>query len=151
VSLDGKSLIVKGVPVPVPTLQIAAVKSAVGQVLTASGLSVGLCDAAKNSAAKDGTSASQTVSALRIQFAPLAVADVEGLGIVKGTPLVKVLIDPSVATSVSAKVTAVAPAALPRTGPSPLPLIIMGSIVMAGALLFLLRRRLAPLLGARSS
>ena len=148
VSLDGKSLIVGGVPVPVPAVDIAAVKSAVNQVLNVAGLQVGLCDVANARAAADGTSASQTLSALRIVFAPLAtgVPDVANpLGITQGTPLIKIVIDPSVETAASAQVAAAAPAAkapaLPHTGAGALATIITGIAVAGGALV--LRRRLA--------
>jgi hypothetical protein len=147
VSLDGKSLIVNGLAVPVPAVDIGNVLNAVNTVTSAAGLQVTLCDAANAKAADDGTSASQTVSALRIVFAPLAagVPDVANpLGITKGTPLVRIVIDPSVETAASAQVAAVAPAAapaLPHTGAAPLATIVTGMIVAGGALI--LRRRLA--------
>jgi LPXTG-motif cell wall-anchored protein len=145
VSLDGKTITVNGIPVPVPAVDISAVKGAVNSVLSAAGLSVGLCDAVNKVAASDGTSASQTVSALRIVFAPLAtgVPDVQNpLGITKGTSLVKIIIDPSVETQVSASVAQQAAApALPHTGAGTVATIVTGMIVAAGALI--LRRRLA--------
>ena len=65
-----RNLIVNGLPVPVPANLIGTVKGAINSVLNAAGLSVGLCDVANGSkTAADGTSASQTLSALRIQFA----------------------------------------------------------------------------------
>ena len=147
VSLDGKSLIVAGVPVPVPAVDIATVKNAVNSVLQAAGLSVGLCDVANAKTAADGTSASQTLSALRIVFAPLATGTPEvadPLGITQGTPLVKIIIDPSVETAASAQVAQAAPAGkpvLPHTGAGALATIVTGIAVAGGALI--LRRRLA--------
>lgn len=158
VSLDGKSLLVNGLPVPVPAVNVPAVKGAVDQVLGAAGLAVGLCEAAKPVAAKNGTSASQTVSALKITFAPAltALPETNTLGFAIGNTPVKIIIDPTVTTAASATVqpaVAAAPAtpapALPRTGPGSMPLILIGSIVAAGGLLFLLRHRLASLVGAR--
>lgn len=146
VSLDGKSLLINGVAIPVPTADISAVKNAVSQVLNVAGMSVGLCDAANKSAAADGKSASQTVSALRIQFAPtltsaLPQSVTDTLGIVPGTPLVKIIIDPSVETQVSATQAAAVSPALPHTGAAPLATVVTGMIVAGGALI--LRRRLA--------
>jgi hypothetical protein len=151
VSLDGKSLIVNGVAVPVPSVDLSAVQSAVNSVLNVAGLSVGLCDTANGKAAADGTSASQTVSALRVQFAP-TLAAVEGgpitsqndsLGLLGSTP-VKIIIDPSVETAASATQAAALPAsnpALPHTGAAPLATVVTGLIVTGGALI--LRRRFA--------
>jgi len=150
VSLDGKSLIVNGVAVPVPAVDVGSVLSAVQSVTNLAGISVSLCDAANAKTAADGSSASQTVSALRIVFAPVANGvpavgqGVPTLGITQGTPLVKIIIDPSVETAASAQVAAVAPAsnpALPHTGAAPLATIVTGLIVTGGALF--LRRRLA--------
>jgi LPXTG-motif cell wall-anchored protein len=148
VSLDGKSLIVAGLPVPVPAVDVAAVKNAVNQVLNVAGLSVGLCDVANSRAAANGTSASQTLSALRIVFAPLAsgTPDVANpLGITQGTQLVKIIIDPSVETAANAQVASAGPAAkapaLPHTGAGALATIVTGIMVAGGALV--LRRRLA--------
>jgi len=147
VSLDGKSLIVNGVAVPVPAVDVGSVLSSIQSVTNLAGLSVSLCDVANGKAAANGSSASQTVSALRIVFAPVAVnvPDVQNaLGITGGTPLVKIIIDPSVETAASAQVAAAAPAsspALPHTGAAPLATIVTGLIVTAGALV--LRRRLA--------
>jgi hypothetical protein len=144
VSLDGKNLIVNGLPVPVPANLISTVKSAINSVTTAAGLSVGLCDVANGKTAADGTSASQTLSALRIQFALPALAN-NTLGMTAGASLLKIIIDPSVQTAASAQVAAaagVAPApALPHTGAAPLATIVTGMIVAGGALI--LRRRLA--------
>jgi len=142
VSLDGKSLIVNGVPVPVPAVDVGTVLNSINSVTNLAGLSVSLCDAANAKAAADGTSASQTVSALRIVFAPVAASapDVtNALGITAGTQLVKVIIDPSVETAASAQVAAAVE--LPHTGAAPLATIVTGLIVMGGALV--LRRRLA--------
>jgi hypothetical protein len=145
VSLDGKNLIVGGVPVPVPAVDVASVLNAVNTVTNKAGLTVTMCDAANAKAAADGTSASQTVSALRIVFAPLAVGapDVQDpMGITQGSKLIKVIIDPSVSTSASASVAAVASQPqLPHTGAAPLATAVTGMIVAGGALV--LRRRLA--------
>jgi LPXTG-motif cell wall-anchored protein len=154
VSIDGKQLIVNGTPVPVPAADIDAIKSAVNTVMSAAGLKVGLCDIAKGTTAKNGTSASQTLSALSSEVAPLAGGDPNvnpTLGITTGTPLLKLLIDPSVETSASANLAAAAAPNLPRTGQSALPTIVIGLIVAAGGAMFLLRHRLASLVGARSN
>ena len=150
VSLDGKSLIVNGVALPVPAVDVGTVLNAVKSVTNLAGLSVSLCDVANGKAAADGSSASQTVSALRIVFAPLAGGvpavgqGVPTLGITQGTPLVKIIIDPSVETAASAQVAAVAPASqpvLPHTGAGTMATIVTGAMVAGGALI--LRRRLA--------
>ena len=144
IALDGKTITVNGIPVPVPAVDIATVKNALNTVLGVAGLNVGLCDPVNQVAAADGSRASQTVSALRIVFAPLAGAGDFGLGITQGTPLIKVIIDPSVETAASAQV-AVASSAkapvLPHTGAGALATIVTGMAVAGGALV--LRRRLA--------
>jgi len=143
IALDGQTITVNGVPVPVPAVDISAVKSAVNTVLGIAGVNVGLCDPANQVAKADGSQASQTVSALRIVFAPLAGAGDFGLGITQGTPLIKVIIDPSVETAASASVataSGVTPA-LPHTGAAPLATVVTGVIVAGAALI--LRRRLA--------
>src|SRR5581483_7155501 len=58
VSLDGKNLIVNGLPVPVPAVDVASVLNAVNTVTSKAGLTVTMCDAANAKAAADGTSAS---------------------------------------------------------------------------------------------
>jgi LPXTG-motif cell wall-anchored protein len=150
VSLDGKTLTIGGVAVPVPAIDVGTILNAVNTVTNAAGLSISLCDASNATAAADGSSASQTVSALRIVFAPLATGvpavgqGVPTLGITQGTPLVKIIIDPSVETAASAQVAAVAPASqpvLPHTGAGTLATILTGAMVAGGALI--LRRRLA--------
>jgi len=149
-ALDGKSLTIGGVAVPVPAVDVGTILNAVNTVTNAAGLSISLCDASNAKAAADGSSASQTVSALRIVFAPLAAGvpavgqGVPTLGITQGTPLVKIIIDPSVETAASAQVAAVAPASqpvLPHTGAGALATIVTGAMVAGGALI--LRRRLA--------
>jgi LPXTG-motif cell wall-anchored protein len=143
-SLDGKTITVNGIPVPVPAVDVSTVKNAVNTVLGVAGINVGLCDPVNQVAKADGSAASQTVSALRIVFAPLAGAGDFGLGITQGTQLIKVIIDPSVETSASAAVAAVAPAsnpALPHTGAGALATVLTGAMLAGGALV--LRRRLA--------
>ena len=122
--------------------------NAINQVLNVAGLQVGLCDVANQRASADGKSASQTLSALRIVFAPLAGAApqvADPLGITQGTQLIKIVIDPSVETAASASVAQAAPAAkaptLPHTGAGALATIVTGIGVAGGALF--LRRRLA--------
>ncbi|HVE92891.1 MAG TPA: LPXTG cell wall anchor domain-containing protein [Actinomycetota bacterium] len=145
-SLDGKSLYVevggKPVALPVPTDQVAAVKSQVDSVLNQAGVSVNLCDASKASASEDGTSASQSVSAFVIEFAPKAPVAIDALGIAAGDTLVKVRIDPTVETAVGAQALnapAVGGAQLPATGAPAMVSMISGLLLAAGALT--LRRR----------
>jgi hypothetical protein len=144
VSTDGKSIVVNGVPVPVPAVDLSTVQNAVNTVLNAAGLSVSLCDTAQGHTAADGTSASQTVSALRIQFAPTILGAIEGASdFTPGSTPIKIIIDPSVETAASAGVAAasVSHPVLPHTGAAPLATIVTGLIVTGGALV--LRRRFA--------
>lgn len=146
VSLDGKSIFVNGAEVPVATDAIGALKSAVDTVLETAGLSVALCDAVEAEKAKDGTSASQTMSALRVEFAPLAPLDIPGL-VSAGDPLIRVIIDPTVQTAVAAQpqVVAAAPEAgntpsLPRTGASIALTVLVGTALAGGS--YMLWRRM---------
>lgn len=139
VSLDGENLYVNGARVPVDTGAVGEVKSAVDSVLTTAGLSIALCDAVEREAADDGTSASQTVSALRVEFSPLAPADIAPLGISAGDPLIRVIIDPTVQTAVAAQPQAVTAApdanipSLPRTGASILVTVVVGAALAGGS------------------
>lgn len=142
VSFDGETIFVNGETVPVVGDAIADLKEQVDAVADVLGLSVDLCDEVVQSAAADGTSASQTVSALRIELAPDAPIDVPALGLSAGDPVFRILVDPSVETVVSAQVAAApAPPALPRTGAAQLATILTGLGIAGGALI--LRRRLA--------
>lgn len=141
VGLDGKTLYVGGVAIPVPDADVAGLASTVGDVMETVGLSIELCDSATSNAAADGTSASQSVSAFRLEFAPKAPADIPALGVTAGDQLVKVIIDPTVETSVSAQVGEVSQAApLPATGAAPLATIATGLALTVGAIV--IRRKI---------
>jgi LPXTG-motif cell wall-anchored protein len=144
VSLDGKSIYVAGARVPVATGAVGEVKSAVDSVLSAAGLSVALCDAVESAAAEDGTTASQTMSAFRVVFAPLAPADITGLGISLGDPLIRVIIDPTVQTVVAAQAQIAedeAGPSLPRTGASIALTVLIGTALAAGSYMLWRRTR----------
>lgn len=143
VSFDGETLYVNGQAVPVVGDALATIKDQIDAVTSVLGLSVDLCDEVVKSAAADGTSASQTVSALRVELAPEAPVDVAALGITAGDPIFRVLVDPSVETVASAQVatTTTEPPTLPRTGPAALVTIVTGLGIAGGAMF--LRRRLA--------
>lgn len=144
VSLDGESIYVAGARVPVATGAIGEVKSAVDSVLSAAGLSVALCDAVESAAAEDGTTASQTMSAFRVAFAPPAPVDIAGLGISAGDPLIRVIIDPTVQTAVAAQPEAAqdnaAGPSLPRTGAGIALTVLIGTALVAGS--YMLWRRI---------
>ena len=108
-------------------------------MLSTAGLSVELCDDAQAEAEKDGTSAAQRVSAFRIEFAPKAVADVTALGISAGDELFKIVVDPTVETSVAAQVATETEPSLPRTGAGPVATVMVG-VGLAGAALLARKR-----------
>jgi LPXTG-motif cell wall-anchored protein len=134
VSLDGKTVFINGSPVELATNLVASVKGVIDQVLSVLGTSVKLCDVAQKSADLDGTAAAQRVSALRVDIAP----SLPGLG-----QLVHVIVDPTVETSVAARVVSPVKATskpnLPKTGAGMLATVIVGSALAFGALVF--RRR----------
>lgn len=139
VSLDGENIYVNGTALPVPADLIGTVDDLVGDVLSTAGLSVELCDDAQAEADKDGTSAAQRVSAFRIELAPKAVADVAPLGISAGDELFKIVIDPTVETSVAAQVATETEPSLPRTGAGPIATVMVG-VGLAGAALLARKR-----------
>jgi len=141
VSLDGSNLYVNGTAIPTPVGNLATIQSAITTVTQQLGLSVSLCDTAEKDASADGTAAAQRVSALRVEFAPTAPAAVGALGIAKGDKLFDIVIDPTVETSVAARV-AVAAASnpnLPKTGAGALLSVLVG-LGLAGTAIFLRRR-----------
>jgi hypothetical protein len=87
ISLDGSSISIGGQEIPLP---IAEIKALVDGLLNALGIDVGLCEAADVQVDPAGRSASQSVSALRVELAPLG--------------LFKLIIDPTVQTAVAAQV-----------------------------------------------
>lgn len=144
VSLDGKNIYVGGDAVPVAAAAIDGVKDAVGSVLSEAGLSVGLCEVVEAKKANYGTSASQIMSALRVEFAPLAPADITSLGISAGDPLIRVIIDPTVHTAVAAQPQAASQASgpsLPRTGASILVTVLLGAALAGGSYMLWRRTR----------
>lgn len=138
ISLDGDSLTVAGTEIPVPTEQIDTVKGVVDSVLDALGVvgDVGLCDK-EAEAEDDGTSAAQRVSAFHVELS-LAAPDAVGQTISAGDELVRIVIDPTVETSVAAQVASTQPE-LPRTGTPVVGTILSGLGLAAGTLL--IRRR----------
>lgn len=138
VAFDGSALYVAGEKVPVPIDEVSAVKTVVDQLMADLGISVNTCDVVEGSVAEDGTSASQTVSALSVSISPQ----------VAGTTIATITVDPAVTTDVSTQVVesaAPVPAAddtpsLPRTGPALLVTILGGLGLSTGALA--LRRKL---------
>ena len=141
VSLDGKSLYVNGTALPTPLANIGTIQSAINSVTNMLGLSVTLCDTAQKSASVDGTGAAQRVSALRVEFAPKAPADIAALGIKAGQPLLKIVIDPTVETSVAARIAAPVPSnpSMPKTGAGALISVMVG-LGLAGTAIFLRRK-----------
>ena len=150
VSLDGSNVFVEvgGEPValPVPADEVAGLKQQVDQVLQEVGVSVELCDDSKATAAADGSSATQTVSAFIVTIEPKVPASaVDALtgtpleGLTAGSSLFKLIIDPTVTTSAGAAPALAAPAQLPRTGAPAVATMISGAMLAAGALF--LRRR----------
>jgi LPXTG-motif cell wall-anchored protein len=142
VSLDGKNLYVNGTAIPTPLGNLDTIQSAVNSVTSQLGLSVSLCDAAQQDASADGTAAAQRVSAIRIELAPKAPVSVAALGINAGDPLLKIVIDPTVETSVAARLAApVVPSnpSLPRTGAGALYSVLVG-LGLAGTAIFLRRK-----------
>lgn len=142
VSLDGKSLFVNGVALPTPLANLGTIQQAVNSVTSQLGLSVTLCDAAQQDASADGTAAAQRVSAIRVEFAPKAPADIAALGIKAGDPLLKIVIDPTVETSVAARLAVAAPTSnpnLPKTGAGALLSVLVG-LGLAGTAIFLRRK-----------
>lgn len=143
VTLDGDTVYIDGEPIPLVGDAAAQVKDIVDDVLAVAGLSVELCDDAQSEAAEDGTFASQSVSAFRVQFAPVAPASlddaVQALGYEAGEPLAYVLIDPTVQTAAAANPAQPAPeqepVQLPRTG-APVLLTILGGMSLVGGGLF---------------
>jgi hypothetical protein len=87
ISLDGSGISIGGQEIPLP---IDDIKELVNGLLNALGIDVGLCEPADVVAAADGRSASQSVSALRVEVAPLG--------------LFRLVIDPTVQTAVAAQV-----------------------------------------------
>ncbi len=87
ISLDGSGISIGGTQLPLP---IAEIKALLDGLLNALGIDVGLCEAADVVASADGRSASQSVSALRVELAPLN--------------LFRLVIDPTVQTAVAAQV-----------------------------------------------
>jgi len=141
VSLDGKSLYVNGTAIPTPVGDLSTITSAINSVTNELGLSVSLCDTAQQDASADGTAAAQRVSALRVEFAPKSPVAVAALGISAGDQLVKIIIDPTVETSVAARV-AVAGTSnpnLPKTGAGALLSVLVG-LGLAGTAIFLRRK-----------
>jgi hypothetical protein len=129
ISLDGSSISIGGQEIPLP---IAEIKALVDGLLNALGIDVGLCETADVSAAADGRSASQSVSALRVEVAPLN--------------LFRLVIDPTVQTAVAAQVgtestsTPDAPnPTLPRTGAG-MAVSIFGGLGLALAAIMIRRR-----------
>lgn len=145
VSLDGSNLYVDvaGEPVAVPVVgqTVADLKAQIDGLLAQAGMSVELCDAAQAAAAQDGSSASQSVSAFRVTFEPKVPAgvDLSALGLNEGDSLIKVVIDPTVQTAVSAQ-PQVSQAQLPRTGAPLAATVLSGLALTVGALS--LRRRI---------
>ncbi len=90
ISLDGTSISINGTEVPVVGELVGQVKGLVDQLLNALGVDVGLCETADVQVGADGRSASQSVSALRLELAPLG--------------LFRLIIDPTVQTAVAAQV-----------------------------------------------
>ena len=83
------------------------------------------------------------MSAFRIEFAPKAVADIAALGISTGDELVKIVIDPTVETSVAAQVAVAPPVTTNRRCPARVQLrstTILSGIGLAGAALFARKR-----------
>ncbi len=139
VALDGENLYINGVAVPVPVANLAAIKDAVNDVTQAAGLTVSLCDATQKDAAADGTSAAQRVSALRIELAPKLPVAVPGFA-AAGATLFKIVIDPTVETSVAARIaTPSQSTATPHTGPNAVATIMVG-LGLAGTAIFLRRK-----------
>ncbi|MEX2538296.1 MAG: hypothetical protein WD646_06565 [Actinomycetota bacterium] len=130
ISVDGTSITINGTEVPVVGDLIAQVKGLADQLLAALGIDVGLCETADVSVAADGRSASQSVSALRVEVAPLG--------------LFRLIIDPTVQTAVAAQVgtestsTPDSPS-LPRTGAGMAVSIFGGLGLAVGAIM--IRRR----------
>jgi LPXTG-motif cell wall-anchored protein len=142
VSLDGKDLYVNGTAIPTPLGNLDTIQSAVNSVTNQLGLSVSLCDAAQSDASADGTAAAQRVSAIRVEFAPKSPVDLAALGIHAGDQLLKIVIDPTVETSVAARLAAPAPVSnpnLPRTGAGALLSVLVG-LGLAGTAIFLRRK-----------
>jgi LPXTG-motif cell wall-anchored protein len=150
VSLDGTNVYVDvaGEPValPVPADEVAGLKQQVDDVLQQVGVSVELCDSSKATAAADGSSATQTVSAFIVTIEPKVPAG--AIELLEGTPLAnltagsslfKIVIDPTVTTAAGAVPALAAPAQLPRTGAPAVATMISGAMLAAGALF--LRRR----------
>ncbi len=142
VALDGENIYVNGSPIPVVGDTVAELKGQVDAVLGEVGITVDLCDETQATAAEDGMSASQSVSAFRIEFAPPApdVPELEALGIAAGEPLVRVVIDPTVQTAVAAQPQVSGEVALPRTGAPLMGAVLPGLVLALGALA--IRRRI---------
>jgi hypothetical protein len=143
VSLDGKNLYVAGTALPTPAGNLQTIQSAINSVTSELGLSVSLCDAAQSDASPDGTAAAQRVSAIRIEFAPKSPVTVAAIGLSAGDPLIKVVIDPTVETSVAARLATVKPTSgnppMPRTGAGALYSVLVG-LGLAGTAIFLRRK-----------
>jgi hypothetical protein len=140
VSLDGENLYVNGVAVPTPAGNLQTITSAINGITSAAGLTVQLCDATQKDAAADGTSAAQRVSALRIELAPKMPVAVPALGIAAGQSIFKIVIDPTVETSVAARIaTPSQSTATPHTGPNAVATIAVG-IGLAGTAIFLRKK-----------
>ncbi len=132
ISLDGTSIKINGTEVPVVGDVVGQLKGLVDQLLTALGVDVGLCETADVSAAADGRSASQSVSALRVELAPLN--------------LFRLVIDPTVQTAVAAQVGTESTSTpdspnptLPRTGAG-MAVSIFGGLGIALAAIMIRRR-----------
>jgi LPXTG-motif cell wall-anchored protein len=152
VSLDGTNLFVdvNGEPValPVSGAEVAAVKAQVDSLLEDAGISVELCDAVE--ATKNGAAASQSVSAFKVTIDPKVPAATTILGTVipAGESLgVKIIIDPTVTTQVSAAPASAAAAQLPRTGATTAVTMGLGLAIMSTAVV--LRRRAAAAVRVR--
>jgi LPXTG-motif cell wall-anchored protein len=131
-SLDGSSLTVADVEVPLPVNEVLGLVSG---LLSAIGVvDIGLCETAKVEADPDGMFAAQSVSALRVAVAPLG--------------LFSLVIDPTVQTAVALDPTPEQPQVqpptaevqLPRTGAAHMVTALAGMALLGAALMA--RRRL---------
>ncbi|HVL82171.1 MAG TPA: choice-of-anchor P family protein [Actinomycetota bacterium] len=147
IALDGTHVYLNGEAVQVPGAdQVAFLKSQVDSVLADAGVTVDLCDTSRSTAAADGSSASQQVSAFIATIEPRVpsganLAGTPFAGLLPGQSLgVRIVVDPTVSTAVGAAPAALAaPAQLPRTGAPAVATMISGAALAAGALT--LRRR----------